>query len=64
MNNISMSVVNMLYNFHLMKYEGRNGIVAYGVLIYVSMIFQAVYIEYAVVTAWFLKKQSRKYGDA
>lgn len=51
MSNISMSVVSMLYNFQLMKYEGENGIAVYGVLMYVSMIFQAVYIGYAVGTA-------------
>lgn len=51
MSNISMSVVSMLYNVQLMKYAGEIGIAAYGVLMYVSMIFQAVFIGYAVGSA-------------
>ena len=31
-----------------MKYAGENGVAAYGVLMYVSFIFQAVFIGYAV----------------
>ena len=34
-----------------MKYAGENGIAAYGVLMYVSMIFQAVFIGYSVGAA-------------
>ena len=41
MSNISMSVVSMLYNVQLLKYAGEDGIAAYGVLMYVSMIFLA-----------------------
>ena len=44
MSSISSSVVSMLYNVQLMKYAGENGIAAYGVLMYVSMIFQAIFI--------------------
>lgn len=51
MSNISMSIVSMLYNLQLMKYLGENGIAAYGVLMYVSMIFQAVFLGYAVGTS-------------
>lgn len=51
MNNISMSLVSMLFNVQLMRYAGENGIAAYGVLMYVSMIFQAVFIGYSVGTA-------------
>ena len=51
MSNISMSIVSMLYNVQLMKYAGENGIAAYGVLMYVSMIFQAVFLGYSVGTA-------------
>ena len=51
MSSISSSVVSMLYNVQLMKYAGENGIAAYGVLMYVSMIFQAIFIGYAVGTA-------------
>lgn len=51
MSNISMSIVSMLYNVQLLKYAGENGIAAYGVLMYVSFIFQAVFIGYSVGTA-------------
>ena len=51
MSNISMSIVSMLYNTQLMKYAGEDGVAAYGVLMYVSMIFTAIFIGYAVGTA-------------
>ncbi len=51
MTNISMSIVSMLYNIQLMKYAGENGVAAYGVLMYVNMIFLAAFIGYAVGTA-------------
>lgn len=51
MSNIAMSMVSMLYNFQLLHYIGQDGVAAYGVLMYVSMIFQAVFIGYAVGTA-------------
>ena len=46
-----MSVVNMLYNIQLLKYAGEDGVAAYGVLMYVSLIFQAVFLGYSVGTA-------------
>lgn len=51
MSNISASVVGMLFNVQLMKYAGENGVAAYGVLMYVSMIFQAIFLGYTVGTA-------------
>jgi len=52
MSNVSMNVVGMLYNFQLMKYaEGENGVAAYGVMMYVSFIFAAVFIGYSIGTA-------------
>ncbi|MCX4320479.1 MAG: MATE family efflux transporter [Lachnospiraceae bacterium] len=51
MSNISMSIVSMLYNVQLLKYAGEDGVAAYGVLLYVSMIFLAVFIGYSVGTA-------------
>ena len=51
MSNISMSLVSMLYNVQLMKYAGEDGVSAYGVLMYVSFIFQAVFIGYSVGAA-------------
>lgn len=51
MTNISMSLVNMLYNYQLLKIAGESGVAAYCVLMYVNMIFLAMYIGYAVGTA-------------
>lgn len=51
MSNISMSLVGMLFNIQLIKYAGENGVAAYGVLMYVSMVFQAIFIGYAVGVA-------------
>ena len=51
MNNISISLVSMLYNMQLLRYAGENGIAAYGVLMYVSMIFQAVFVGFSVGSA-------------
>lgn len=51
MSNVSMSIVGMLYNIQLMKYAGENGVAAYGVMMYVSMIFAAAFIGYSIGTA-------------
>ena len=49
--NMSMSLVNMLYNMQLMKYIGTNGIVAYGIIMYVGFIFSGTYIGYSLGSA-------------
>ena len=51
MSNISMSLVGMLYNIQLLKYAGENGVAAYGVMMYVSMIFSGAFIGYSIGTA-------------
>lgn len=48
LSNISMSLVGMLYNIQLLKYEGENGVSAYGVLMYVNFVFIATFIGYSV----------------
>ncbi|MCQ2427671.1 MAG: MATE family efflux transporter [Clostridia bacterium] len=48
MTNIAMNVISILFNRQLMKYAGENGISAYGVIMYVSMIFTAVFIGYSM----------------
>ena len=50
-SNISMSVVSMLYNIQLLRYAGEDGVAAYGVLMYVNLIFLAAFIGYSVGTA-------------
>lgn len=51
MSNISMSLVAMLYNMQLMKYDPENGVSAYGVMMYVSLIFSGAFIGYTIGTA-------------
>ncbi len=51
MTNISMSLVSMLYNAQLIRYAGEDGVAAYGVLMYVNMIFLAVFLGYSVGSA-------------
>ncbi len=51
MSNVSMSLVGMLYNAQLIKYAGEDGVAAYGVLMYVSMIFIAAFLGYSIGTA-------------
>ena len=48
MSNVAMSLVGMLYNAQLLKIAGEHGVAAYGVLMYVGMIFNAVFIGYSV----------------
>ena len=51
MSNVSMAVIGMLYNVQLLKYSGENGVAAYGVLMYVGMIFSAAFIGYSIGSA-------------
>ncbi len=51
LGNISMSIVNMLYNIQLLKYIGEDGVVAYGIMIYLAFIFSSVFIGYAIGSA-------------
>ena len=49
--NLSMSVVNILYNFQLMRLAGENGVAAYGVVMYVNFIFMAIFLGYSIGSA-------------
>lgn len=51
MSNVAMSLVNMLYNVQLLKYVGQDGIAAYGVLMYVSLVFLAIFIGFSMGSA-------------
>lgn len=46
--NISSSVVGFIFNIMLLKYFGDNGVTAYGVAMYVTFIFIAIFIGYVV----------------
>ncbi len=51
LTNLSMSLVNMLFNMQLMKYAGSNGVVAFGIIMYVGFIFTGTYLGYSIGTA-------------
>ncbi len=51
MTNVSMSLVNILYNFQLMGLAGEDGVAAYGVIMYVNFIFIAIFIGYSMGSA-------------
>jgi len=51
LSNISFSIVAILYNIQLMNYAGENGVAAYGVLMYVSMIFSAIFVGFSMGSA-------------
>ena len=46
-SNLSMSLVNMLYNFQLMRVAGEDGVAAYGVIMYVNFICVGVFLGYS-----------------
>lgn len=51
LTNVSMSLVNILFNAQLMKYAGADGVVAYGIIMYVGFIFSGTYLGYSIGTA-------------
>ncbi|MGF0019103.1 MATE family efflux transporter [Sporofaciens sp. SGI.106] len=51
LSNVSASIVGFLYNLQLMHYVGENGVSAYGVIMYVSFVFVAIYIGYSMGVA-------------
>lgn len=48
LTNLSLSLVNMLYNMQLMKLVGTDGVAVYGIIMYVAFIFSGTYIGYSV----------------
>lgn len=51
LTNLSLSLVNMLYNMQLMKYIGPDGVVSYGIIMYVGFISIGTYLGYSIGTA-------------
>lgn len=49
--NLSMSLVNILFNIKLLEFAGANGVSAYGIIMYVSFIFVGTYLGYSVGSA-------------
>lgn len=48
MTQLSLSIVNILYNYQLMSLAGKSGVSAYGVIMYVSFIFCSIFIGYSI----------------
>ena len=51
MTNISMSIVNMLYNWQLMRLMGSDGVAVFGVIMYVNFIFVSIFLGYSMGSA-------------
>ncbi len=49
--NISISVVEMIYNWQLLRLLGEDGVSAYGVYSYLSFIFIAIFLGYSIGVA-------------
>ena len=43
----AVSLVGTIYNVQLLKYAGETGVVIYGILMYVSLIFSAIFVGYS-----------------
>lgn len=48
LTNLSTSLVSIVYNFQLMKIAAENGVSAYGVIMYVSIIFMSFFFGYSI----------------
>lgn len=51
MTNLSLSLVNILYNFQLLRMVGEDGVAAYGVIMYVNFIFISIFLGYSIGSA-------------
>lgn len=45
--NLALSIVSMVYNAQVMRYQGNDGVAAYGVVMYLSVVFIAVFTGYS-----------------
>lgn len=50
-SNLSTALVNILYNFQLMKLVGEDGVAAYGVIMYVNFVFVGTFLGFALGSA-------------
>ena len=50
LSNVSMSIVNMLYNVQLLNIAGENGVAAYGAIMYVNLLFLSAFIGHIIGT--------------
>lgn len=49
--NLSYAVVNILFNFQLMRLTGEDGVAAFGVIMYVNIIFSSLFMGYSIGSA-------------
>ncbi len=56
-SNISSAIVGFCYNAQLLLYLGQDGVSAYGIVMYVSFIFMAIFIGYSTSMAPFIGYQ-------
>ena len=47
LSEVAFSFVGIIYNVQLLKYAGEDGVAIYGVLLYVSLIFSAIFVGYS-----------------
>lgn len=47
-SNIAMNLVSVIYNAQLLRSYGVNGVSAYGVIMYISFVFAAIFIGYSI----------------
>lgn len=46
-NNVSSSIVSIVFNLQLLKFFGRDGVASYGILMYVGYVFIAIFLGYS-----------------
>lgn len=51
LSNVAASIVGTVYNLQLLKYSGEDGLAAYGIIMYVGIIFVSLFIGYCVGSA-------------
>lgn len=51
LTSISMSLINILYMWQLLRMAGENGIAAYGVVMYLEFIFSGIYLGFSTGSA-------------
>lgn len=47
-SNVSTSIVSIVFNIQLLRYIGEDGVSAYGIIMYVSYIFIAIFLGYSI----------------
>ncbi|PHP51769.1 MATE family efflux transporter [Actinomyces ruminis] len=61
---VAISVVSIIYNLQLLKFIGQDGVAAYGVVMYLSMIFTAIFEGFCMGAAPLMSYQHGAANDA